>query len=208
MRRLNHIATLTALARTFATSMHVAALEKSDPDGCSGGVGSDLCSGSDGGGGPVIRSSILQRCPGAAMPPAKRPQRERRRQPKGRGRKKSARSERRKQLNVMRKASAECRRRRSPRPARSDRSAKPHAMHEREIRLCAEPRGAMPGQPGALQNRERVVAADGDAGCDGGAVVPPHVIRLEFLSFQDRQHGGTQFRTTISPNDSAERRWP
>lgn len=52
MRRLNHIATLTALALTFATSMHVAALEKSDPGGCGGGVGSDLCSGSDGGGGP------------------------------------------------------------------------------------------------------------------------------------------------------------
>jgi hypothetical protein len=53
MRPPSHITTLTALALTLAMSMHVAALEKSDPGGCTGGGGSsDLCSGSDGGGGP------------------------------------------------------------------------------------------------------------------------------------------------------------
>ena len=52
MNRFSHIATLTAMALAVATSMHVSAMEKSDPGGCTGSGGSDLCSGSDGGGGP------------------------------------------------------------------------------------------------------------------------------------------------------------
>ena len=53
MRGLDGVAALAALAFAVATSMPVAAMEKSDPGGCSGGGGSsDVCSGSDGGGGP------------------------------------------------------------------------------------------------------------------------------------------------------------
>jgi hypothetical protein len=53
MKRLGHIATLTALALAFATSMNVRALEKSDPGGCSGGgASSDVCGEGSGGGGP------------------------------------------------------------------------------------------------------------------------------------------------------------
>ena len=53
MKRLHQIAALTALALALTASMHVPALEKSDPGGCSGGgSSSDLWSGSDGGGGP------------------------------------------------------------------------------------------------------------------------------------------------------------
>lgn len=53
MKRLSHLATLTALALAFVASMHVAAMEKSDPGGCTGGGAlSDVCGGSSGGGGP------------------------------------------------------------------------------------------------------------------------------------------------------------
>jgi len=53
MKRLCHLATLSALALAFATSMNVAAMEKSNPGGCTGGgATSDVCGGSSGGGGP------------------------------------------------------------------------------------------------------------------------------------------------------------
>ena len=180
MKRLSHLATLTALALAFATSMPVSALRSPIPAGAPAVAAAAISvRKAPAEGAPAIRSSSLRRCPGAVMPRAKRRQRERRRPPRGRGRqprgetKKSARDERRKQLNLTRKASAECLRRRPPRPARSDRSAKPRVMHEREIRLLRRTsrRNAGPARR-SFETKSTYGTADGDAGRDGSAVVP------------------------------------
>ncbi len=177
MNRLSHIATLTALALAVATSMQVSAMEKSDPGGCTGGVGSDLCSGSDGGGGPgdpILEPSKMPRGGDAAGEAAA----DRAEKAAERKRKEAERrNEEERKRREAEAAQSSC-----EKPGQGafvvDHRARRAAVDLRSRTRCtsaklaggAEPRGAMPGQRGPLRNEEHDGAADGDADRNGGAV--------------------------------------